>query len=382
VKEAITEIKKVAAKEPILGACGAIIFIERISSALDHVDGSSGSMGSAVNHSLKEMVKIIAAAPAETNIRNEWLNRLWAAVHADRIGYLDSLPQYWGELCASPELAQSWADKFSWTVKSLWLSEKKGGSYCPETIASMSSFLKAEKYQEILELIELAPYIWWHYRKWGVQALLKLGKTDEALKYAEDSREPNDPENEINQVCETILISQGRSQEAYEKYALHAHQKSTYLATFNEICKIYPMKPSSEILNDLIATTPGMEGKWFATARRAGFHDMALKLANHNSCEPVTLIRASRDELKTNPLFACEAGMAALRLMISGFGYEITNLNVIDALNYTLQAAELISQKNEVLKRMKIMTQSFTGKRNSVIEMVENFVRLNERRLS
>ena len=45
IKQAVAEIKKVAKKEPALAAEGAIVFLERVSPSLEHVDGSSGSIG-------------------------------------------------------------------------------------------------------------------------------------------------------------------------------------------------------------------------------------------------------------------------------------------------------------------------------------------------
>jgi len=42
VKQAVTEIKRVAKKEPVLAAEGAISFLELVSPALEHVDSSSG----------------------------------------------------------------------------------------------------------------------------------------------------------------------------------------------------------------------------------------------------------------------------------------------------------------------------------------------------
>jgi hypothetical protein len=48
VKEAVAEIKKVARQDFLLGAEGAVVFLERVSPALDQVDGSSGAIGNAV----------------------------------------------------------------------------------------------------------------------------------------------------------------------------------------------------------------------------------------------------------------------------------------------------------------------------------------------
>ena len=52
VREAVSEIKKAARKSPMLGAEGAVLFLERVSPALAHVDTSSGSIGSAVNRAI------------------------------------------------------------------------------------------------------------------------------------------------------------------------------------------------------------------------------------------------------------------------------------------------------------------------------------------
>jgi hypothetical protein len=54
VKQAVSEIKKVARRDPVLGAEGAVLFLERVSPALEQVDGSSGAIGNAVNHAVEE----------------------------------------------------------------------------------------------------------------------------------------------------------------------------------------------------------------------------------------------------------------------------------------------------------------------------------------
>lgn len=48
VKQAVGEIKKVAKKEPLLAPEGAVVFLERVSPALEHVDSSSGAIGTVV----------------------------------------------------------------------------------------------------------------------------------------------------------------------------------------------------------------------------------------------------------------------------------------------------------------------------------------------
>jgi hypothetical protein len=93
-------------------------------------------------------------------------------------------------------------------------------SYFQGTPVCLSSLLAAGRYQELLDLLEQAPSIWWEYRRWGVQALAAMGKPDEALRYAEASCGLNDNPARIARTGEEILLLQGRSAEAYERYAL------------------------------------------------------------------------------------------------------------------------------------------------------------------
>ncbi len=48
VKEAVTEIKAIARRDPLLAAKGAVLFLEKVSPALEQVDSSSGAIGTAV----------------------------------------------------------------------------------------------------------------------------------------------------------------------------------------------------------------------------------------------------------------------------------------------------------------------------------------------
>src|SRR5271168_2704951 len=105
IKEALSEIRQVARKEPILAAEGAVLFLEKLSPALEQVDSSSGAIGNAVNRAIEELVPVIAATPAELARRSVWLERLWEACTADQIPYIEILGDFWGELCAGSELA-------------------------------------------------------------------------------------------------------------------------------------------------------------------------------------------------------------------------------------------------------------------------------------
>ena len=95
----------------------------------------------------------------------------------------------------------------------------------------------------------------------------------------------------------------------------------------------------SKILDDLVASTPGQDGKWFAAAKDAGLYDEAIALAQRTPCDPRTLTRAARDFAAARPRFAVEARLAALRWIAAGYGYEITDVDVLAACSSTLAAA-------------------------------------------
>ena len=191
----------------------------------------------------------------------------------------------------------------------------------------------------LLALFDTAPLKWWHDRRWGVKALSAMGKKAEAIRYAEESRGLNDPGWQIAQACEAILLSSGLLDDAYRRYAMDANLSTTHLATFRAIAKKYPNKQPEEILRDLIASTPGVEGKWFAAAKDAGLFDVAIGLATRSPTDPRTLTRAARDYAEKQPDFALAAGLAALHWISRGHGYEITSGDVLDAHATVMHAA-------------------------------------------
>jgi hypothetical protein len=364
IKEAVSEIRKAARKDPVLGAEGAVLFLEKLSAAIENVDSSSGAIGTAVNNAIEALVPVIADAPANDELRDSWMERLWDAVEEDEIPYIELMPDYWGELCVAEERASRWADKFIDAVRMSWSLDPECRGYFEGTSACLSALLKASRYQELLELLELCPYGFWPYRQFGVRALVAMGRKADALRYAEDSSGINDNPIAIARACEEILLSSGMSGEAYSRYAIQANQKSTYLATFRAIAKKYPNKNKSEILRDLVASTPGYEGKWFAAAKSAGLFDEAVELANQTPCDPKTLTRAARDMKEANPEFALEAGMAALRWLVEGYGYEISSLDVWAAYYHTMAAAKNAGRESETYERIcKLVAGETFGER-------------------
>lgn len=358
IKEAVAEIKAAARQDKILAAEGAVLLLKKLSPALEQVDSSSGAIGTAVNNAIEALVPIIADAPADEATRSGWLERLWKAVEEDDIPYIELLPEHWGTLCRTPELASHWAELID-PVRITWSQDRKaGGGYFKGTSACLSALFTAGLYAEILELLDLAPYKFWHDRKWGVKALMAMGKNAEALRFAENSRGLNEPDHIISEACEEILLASGMADEAYRRYAIEANQKTAYLATFRAIAKKYSYKAAKEILSDLVASSPGNEGKWFAAAKSAGLYSEAIELANQSPCDPKTLTRAARDMKGKEPIFAVEAGITALRWLLAGYGYEITSLDVRDAYKLTMEAAANAGCQEETLERIRRMVAS------------------------
>ena len=126
----------------------------------------------------------------------------------------------------------------------------------------------------------------------------------------------------------------------------------SYIARFRSVAKRYPIKNKFQILSDLIAATPGEEGKWFATAKELGFYDLALELANRSACDAKTLTRAARDYLDSEPAFALGSAIAALRWLSEGWGYEVTSVDVVEAYDRAMDAAARLNKVDDVTEQI------------------------------
>jgi hypothetical protein len=75
-------------------------------------------------------------------------------------------------------------------------------------------------------------------------------------------------------------------------------------------------------------------------------------LISENPADPKTLARAAKEYVSKKPDFAIDSGMASLRWIIAGFGYEVTSVDVlmaydaiIAASNYALIDQSIIKEK-------------------------------------
>ena len=182
IKQAVSEIKKMARGDVVLAADGAVMLLERLSPALEKVDSSSGSIGTAVNHAIDDLVPIIANAPADPATRDGWLERLWAALEADEMPYIETLGGFWGELCASKAVSSQWADRLMSRTRSALNPEGGLDPYFHGSSACLSALYESERYQDIVDILQVDTI--WAYKRWVVRALTAMGKKSDALRYA------------------------------------------------------------------------------------------------------------------------------------------------------------------------------------------------------
>ena len=359
IKEAVAEIKAAGRKNPSLAAVGAVLFLQKLSPAIENIDSSSGAIGAAVNRAIDALVPIIAQAPVDEPIRRKWLEQLYQAHADDQIPYLESLGDSWGELCGSPVLAAEWADRLTETVDSVWSRSKTEHGFFHGTSMCLSSLFAAGRYEQLLALLAKCPYRFWTYHQWGVKALVAMGRKTDALHYAEACRGRNEPLGQIAEACEAILLSSGLADEAYQRYAIEANQAGTYLATFRAICRKYSHRAPESVLADLVAGTPGDEGKWFAAAKDAKRYALAVELAQKSPVDHRSLIRAAKDFGTTEPLFAMNCGLLALYWICADRAYDVTAGEILNAYDLTLRAAEIAQRRDTALKLIRKMIEDF-----------------------
>lgn len=109
LNEVVAEIRQVACREPVVAADGAMSLLEKLSSALELADSSSGAPGTAANRAFDAPVPVIAGVDAPAVMRGRWLERLFDALQNDQMPYIERLGERWGELRVMPAIGSAWA---------------------------------------------------------------------------------------------------------------------------------------------------------------------------------------------------------------------------------------------------------------------------------
>jgi len=371
IAEALAEIRAAARRDPLHAAHGAVRFLVKLSPALEQVDSSSGALGNAAHAAVDALVPIISQAPSDEATREGWLDQLFEAIQNDDPPYLESLDDRWGELCATPEIASRWADRLTDFVQHV-NAERRRGQYAFTRSDSLcySALFSAGRHDELTRLIGGDPRPMWRDLLWVGRVKVARGEIDEAIEFMAKSVGPWTPTAGLARFAEGVLLHAGRRTEAYEKYSLEANRAATYLATFRLIAGKYPEIDPDRLLSDLIATTQGEEGKWFATAKTLKRFELAMQLAWKSPCDPKTLIRAARDNICKAPSFAAEVALAALHWVCQGRGYELTSLDVQMAYRLAQEAGDALGQADRVALRIQTMLRPTTREVRWVREML------------
>lgn len=184
MQAALTEIRAVARHDPARAAEGAVLFLEKLSPALNQIDSSSGSLGNATCAAVRKLAPLISSTPVDAAVRNKWLDRLVDAIQDDDPPYIESLGDHWGDLCTTPELASAWADQLLPTQR-IVLRDRQRGTYAffSGTTLCYSALFKAGRHDELLDLLAMDPRPIWQYLVWGARVLSARGQVDEAIAY-------------------------------------------------------------------------------------------------------------------------------------------------------------------------------------------------------
>lgn len=173
------------------------------------------------------------------------------------------------------------------------------------------------------------------------------GQIDEAIGFVKELAGINTPKAALARFAEEALLQAGRRADAYQHRAIDPNHANSRFATYRALAKRYPEIDPDHLLGDLIASTPGDEGKRFATAKSLKRLDLAMKLVWRSACDPKTLTRAARDSLGDEPAFATEVALAALHWISEGHRYDLTGQDVQGPSDMARKAHGSSDRRNE-----------------------------------
>lgn len=354
LKAASAEIRSMAKVDPIVTGEGVIILAERIWPAFEHIDTSSGALGTAVRRTLEDLAPLLIAVPADAAVRAAWLERLRVAIGEDGVDYLAPLADRFGEIAAHPALSNDHAERDLALIRQAWADHERF-SHIATAGLTLSCLLEAGRHEELLALLDVKKTRLWFDEKFAAEALMRQGREEEALARAAallaDDRQTWERQD-IARFCEALLIRRGQAEEAYRRFALPTTMGNTWLAMWRDLVKRYSDIDPRCILEDLIALH-GRKGKWFAAAKTAGYFDLALDCAKDSEAAPATLIRAARDYAVKQPAFAAEVALCAIEHLIAGRGYDAAPQNIDEAMDHLLAAGARSGVTGQILADLR-----------------------------
>ncbi len=202
IQLALAEIRMIASKDSNLAAEGAVLFLQKISPALENSDVHSPIIRKAVDTAISTLAPIIAKADASSKQRHWWLKKLLEAHERDRGLLIEPLTKHWGEMCASKTVAWDWADRLLGRTKKSLAPNMGVDDYFHGTTACFSALLASDRFRELINLVAHQDY--WAYNIWAVKAYVAQGKPEKAIQYAQSCRNPQTDDGEIDRVCREI----------------------------------------------------------------------------------------------------------------------------------------------------------------------------------
>jgi hypothetical protein len=154
LKAASAEIRAVNRTDPVTAAEGVIALAARIWPAFEHIDTSSGALGTAVRRTLDDLVPILIAAPADERTRAKWLEQLREAIEDDGVDYLAPIADRFGEIAVFPALKNLHADRDLDLIQSAWLDWDRYAHVRTSTL-TLSCLFEAGRYDELLALLAI-----------------------------------------------------------------------------------------------------------------------------------------------------------------------------------------------------------------------------------
>ena len=365
LREAGAEVGAAFKVDPLAGARAFARLVERIPPALAQVDDSSGAVQGELSQIFDEMAPLFGDAPLDPKERDQLLARIWQAIVDDEMPWIERLADRFAKLVGDALTAARWAERFLSEVKASRAVADRG--YCQALSPCLACLYAAGRLDEVLALARQESL--YDYRKWGVRALVDLGRLDEALDLA-SSIYGGERSPAVAVLCEDILLRAGRVEEAYARFGICAAERNTKLATFRALAKRYPTKTPSELLAHLVRSAPGEERKWFAAAKQAGLLDEALDLAERSPCDPRTLLRAAEAHREKRTAFSHRAALASLRWMIAGYGYELTAAEVLAARDLALVTARKLGCEDTTGREIAALAASESGKKRPISKLL------------
>lgn len=354
LKAAMREIKAVRKSDPAVAGEGVIAFAERIWPAFEHIDTSSGALGTAVARTLENLAPILIEAPADETTRAAWAERLRTAIIDDGVDYLAPLADRFGEIAQIPSVINDHAERDLALISAAW-ADHACFSHVPTATLTLSCLLEAGRHEELLALVDSARTRLWFHEKFAAEALVRQGREADALERAAALLEGESMPwgyRAIAGFCETLLIRQGKEDEAYACYGLPMTSGTTWLAMWRDLVKRYPDRDPRMVIEDLMAHH-GRKGKWFAAAKTAGYLDLALACAADHEAAPATLIRAARDYAQKDPDFAASVSLHGIAHLLAGRGFEASPYDIDDAVAHLMAAARQIDRTSWALVQLR-----------------------------